>query len=67
MLVKCYSASSNTQIITRELCNHDKNSTFAKTHAQDICVNLTNLHIATWKGTIPGLPKPLGIPMATPR
>ena len=51
MLIKYHSDSSDAQLITKELCNHYKNSIYAQTHAQDICMNLANLHIATWKGT----------------
>ena len=49
--IKHHSDSSNTQIITKELCNHYTSSIDAQTHAQDIQANLANLHIATWKGT----------------
>ena len=51
MLVKYYSASSNAQIIATKLQHHYDNSFYAQIHAQDICTNLTNLHIAMWKET----------------
>ena len=51
MLVKHYSTSSDTQIITTQLCHHYENSIYAQMHAQDIHENLANLHTATWKGT----------------
>ena len=51
ILVKCYSASSDTWIIATKLCHHFDNSIYVKMHAQDICTNLTNLHNGIWKGT----------------
>ena len=51
MLVKQYSTSSDAQIMATKLCHHYKNSIYAQMHAQDTHGNLTNLCIATWKGT----------------
>ena len=38
-------------LIAKELCNHYKSSIYTQTHIQDMQVNLTNICIATWKGT----------------
>ena len=51
ILVKHYSASNDAQVTATEEHNHYENSIYAQTHAQDIHENLTNLCIATWKGT----------------
>ena len=51
MLIECHSDSSNAQLIAKELRHHYENCTYSQTHVQDIQANLTNLCIATWKGT----------------
>ena len=51
MLIKNHSDSSDVQHITKKLCSHHENSIYTQTHAQDIHASLTNLCIATWKGT----------------
>ena len=51
MLIKHHSDSRDAQLVTRELHSHYENFIYAQTHPQDICANLANLHIATWKGT----------------
>ena len=50
MLIKHPSDSSDAQLIDKELSNQYENSAHAQTHAQEICTNLINLHITSWKG-----------------
>ena len=66
MLAECYSASSNAQIVSKELCDHYKILSMPK-HMCKTSMQTSPIYICHMERNIPGLPQPLGIPMATHR